>query len=162
MKSIPRRKVLALGILLSSTTLIGVTLNTSATSPAVHQIEKPSCRVDMTNTHQSTSMAEKFKVLAVKANAVVVCNQPISNLVVFINLYKKSEFGPNLLQRFTSKKISYVPANKSIKISGPIVVCTNWKETEFFSTVSSTALISGKPSRAPWRRSFAQKLACGT
>ena len=26
----------------------------------------------------------------------------------------------------------------------------------------STAVIAGKPSRAPWRRSFAQKLACGT
>jgi hypothetical protein len=39
---------------------------------------------------------------------------------------------------------------------------TNWKENEFFSTVSSTAVIAGKPSRAPWRRSFAQKLACGT
>ena len=159
---IPRRKIIAQVILLCSATFIGITLNASATSQAPHQVEKPPCRVDMTNTHQSTSMAEKFKVLAVKANVVVVCNQPISNLVVFINLYKKSQFGPTLLQRFTSKKILYVDANKSIKISGLIVVCTNWKETEFFSTVSSTAVIAGKPSRAPWRRSFAQKLACGT
>jgi len=155
---LPSKKVIS-GTILSVFLPSAILLGSFTTQP---RVSKPPCRVDMSNTHESSYFAKKFKVLSVKANAFVVCDRPISHVVVYINLYKRATLGPTLLKPFTSKEILYLPAGKRIKISGPFVVCSNWKETEFFSTVSSTAVINGKPVRAPWRRSFAQKIACGT
>jgi len=148
--------------LLTSTTLIQGSSIAFGSTPQAHSTPKPPCRVDMSNTHESTYFAEKYKIVSVKANATVICNQQIRNLVVFINLYKRSLLGPTLLKKFESSVLLLLPAGKRFKISGPFIVCSNFKDTEFFSTVSSTAVIAGHPVKAPWRRSYAQKLACGT
>jgi hypothetical protein len=157
-RSFSNKKIIS-GTVASVIIPVALFFGASSTPPSA---PKPPCRVDMSNTHESSFFAKKFKVLSVKANTSVICDKPISHVIVYINLYKRALLGPTLLKRFTSQELPYLPAGKRIKISGPFVVCTNWKETEFFSTVSSTAVMDGKPVRAPWRRSFAQKIACGT
>ena len=132
-----------------------------ASTPNSKPPAKPACRVDMNNSHISSNLLKKHKTLAVKANVKVICDKPIENLVVHINLYKSGSFGPILLKKFTSRIYSKLAPNKLLKISGPIFVCVNWKSTEFFSTVSSDAIISGEKMRAPWRKSYRFISECG-
>ena len=123
---------------------------------------KPPCRVNFSNAHISTKYATKYKVLAVKANANVICNKPLMDLVVYIELYKATFFSQQKLATYSSKVYASVPAHRRITVSGPVVACKNWKKTRFFSMVSSTAIIEGKVMRAPLQRSYPQELACGT
>jgi hypothetical protein len=135
-----------------------IALGATSTNPAP---AKPACRVDMNNSHISSRLLKKLQTVAVKANAKVICDKTIENLIVHINLYKSGTFGPILLKKFTSRTYLNVAANKQIKISGPIFVCLNWKPTEFFSTVSSDAIIEGEKMRAPWRKSYRIRIECG-
>jgi hypothetical protein len=138
------------------------TATSSAASSTPKSPPKPPCRVNISNPHESTKYGRKYFVLAVKANATVICDKPITNLIVYIDLYKRAFLTSQRLAQFKSKEYPAVLGGKEIKVSGPIVLCKNWKKTKFFSMVYSTATVGGQAMQAPWRKSFSQELECGT
>lgn len=133
--------------------------NTPSSKPSTL---KPPCRVDMQLAHESTKLRMVHNVISVKSNVTVICDRPLQNIVVNIDLYKQAIPFPILLEPFTSPVIPYLAANTKLKVSGKPFICRNWKKSTFFSEVSSTAIMDGKKVTAPPRKSFRNIVECGS
>lgn len=146
----------AVAFLLTPLSALAATPSSSAKS-----IPKPPCRVDMPLAHESTSYAEKHRVLAVKVNVIVNCDKLITHLTLHVDLFKKAFPTPIFLEPFDFNENVRILPGHPFKVSGPVFTCENWKPTAFFSEVSSTAVINGEKLTAPKRRSFSKIIACG-
>jgi hypothetical protein len=144
-----------------STSLVGspvqnpqITGNTEKKSP---------CRIEVSVAHLSTYLKEFKNTRAVKVNADSICNKPLQNLTIYVEIHKKGWLNDHLVDTFQSSEYSYVAANRKTIYEGAFVICKNLRSTEYYGIAYSRALEDGIWEFAPKAKSIKTlPLRCGT
>ena len=124
------------------------------------------CHIEVHNPHISRSMFRNQGVLAVKIDADSVCNRPMSDLVLTVEIYKIGTFGYLFQHRVAvDREIihEFIPANQKIFNIKTNALCKNNKLTEYYGIACATAIIDGqtlKTLHVMTERN--RKLRCGT
>jgi hypothetical protein len=124
---------------------------------------KPPCRIQIAHAHISKSVFLKYGVRAVKVNASSICNVPQSKVTLTVEIFKQSQFGPQLVARTVTRVpgITY-PGNK-VDNFDTWRRCKTFKETRFFGKAFAKAFIQGKWQFASDTYSIElEPLKCGT
>jgi len=124
------------------------------------------CHIEVHNPHISTSMFRNQGVLAVKVDADSVCNRPMSDLVLTVEIYKLGTVGYLFQHRVAVNRViihEFIPANQkifNIKTNAP---CKNKKLTEYYGIAHATAVVDGKTVKTLHVMTERnRKLSCGT
>ena len=118
-------------------------------SQGVYAATKPltKCHIEVHDPHISRSMFRNQGVLAVKIDADSVCNRPMSDLVLTVEIYKIGTLGFLIQHKVAvDREIvhEFIPADQkifNIKTNAP---CKNRKLTEYYGIAYATAIIDGK------------------
>ena len=105
-------------------------------------------------------------VLAIKIDADSVCNRPMTDLVLTVEIYKLGIIGYLFQHKVAvGREIvhEFIPADEkifNIKTNAP---CKNHKLTEYYGIAYATAVINGKPVKTLHVMTERnKKLRCGT
>jgi hypothetical protein len=137
-------------------------------TPEVQAETRPitKCHIEVHDPHISKSILRNKGVLAVKVDADSVCNKPMSNLVLTVEIYKIGKIGFLFQHKVAlDREIvhEFIPADKkiyNIKTNAP---CKNQKLTEYYGIAYATAVIDGKPVKTLHVMTERnRKLRCGT
>lgn len=124
------------------------------------------CHIEVHNPHISRSMFRNQGVLAVKVDADSVCNRPMSDLVLTVEIYKLGTVGYLFQHKVAvDREIihEFIPANQKIFNIKTNALCKNNKLTEYYGIACATAIIDGqtlKTLHVMTERN--RKLRCGT
>jgi hypothetical protein len=146
---------------------ISVVLGIS-TCQGVFAATKPftKCHIEVHNPHISRSMFRNQGVLAVKVDADSVCNSPMSDLVLTVEIYKLGTVGYLFQQRVAvDREIvhEFIPANQKIFNIKTNARCKNEKLTEYYGIAYATAIVDGKTVKTLHVMTERnKKLRCGT
>jgi hypothetical protein len=147
--------------------VLSITIGINACQEA-HAATKPltKCHIEIHDPHISSSMLRNQGVLAVKIDADSVCNRPMSDLVLTVEIYKLGTIGYLFEHKVAvGREIvhGFIPADEkifNIKTNAP---CKNKNLTEYYGIAYATAVIDGKPVKTLHVMTERnKKLRCGT
>ena len=147
-----------LGIVISSVLLLSLWQSSSfATSPTTN------CYIRVDNPHISTSLKRTRGVTAVKVNARSKCDKAMSNLTLYVEIYKVGFFRNELVKGEKREELGYISPNKIIKNFRTYEECTSSKMSRYFGKAFATAFIEGRQFSTPsvWSKKTVS-LPCGT
>ena len=124
---------------------------------------KASCRIEIGNAHLSTHLREAKGFIAVKVNAVSICNIPQIHVKLTVQIYKVGFFRDYLIsEKFTNPFLA-TSSGMRVKNLQTFRGCTSAKKSSFYGIAFAEALIAGQKSTAPPARSLKiVPLDCGT
>lgn len=142
---------------------MGISTSFAWSTPVPTRSPKAPCRVDVYNPHISPYFIKTKETWVLKVNAQSVCDKPMKNLVIVIELYKTGHPFDHLLSPSVSKTYSNVPAGKIIRFEETVIPCKNFKSTQYFAVAYSQAVINGETwGASPVKSQIPAPIACGT
>jgi hypothetical protein len=124
------------------------------------------CHIEVHNPHISRSMFRNQGVLAVKVDADSVCNRPMSDLILTVEIYKLGTVGYLFQHKVAfDREIvhEFIPANQKIFNIKTNARCKNRKLTEYYGIAYATAIVDGKTVKTLHVMTERnKKLRCGT
>jgi hypothetical protein len=120
------------------------------------------CHIEIDDPHFSNHIYRMTGIRAVKVNARSICNKPMRNLILSVEIHKVAILRDFLV---ASEKVSasYVGQNRSFKNEKTYVRCSSYKSSEYYGVAFAEADIEGRHLRTFHVTSEkTNKLNCGT
>jgi hypothetical protein len=126
-------------------TLIFALLDTTMAPIANAVITPPitKCHIEIDNPHFSRYIYRTKGIRAVKVNARSICNKPIRNLVLRVQIYKVGFLRDYLV---SSEEVSanYVVQNRGFENENTYVECLDQQWSKYYGIAFATADIEGR------------------
>lgn len=131
--------------------------------PSLANAPKTNCYIRVDNPHISKSLKRTKGVTAVKVNARSKCDKAMSDLTLYVEIYKVGFFRNELVNGEKREVLGYISPNKIIKNFRTYEECTSSKVSKYFGKAYATAFIDGRKFSTPfvWSRKTVS-LPCGT
>ena len=124
---------------------------------------KTNCYIKIDDPHFSEYFRRNKAISAVKINASSKCGKPISNLTLWVEIYKTGKYFDHEVAKSKFTKFGNIRPNQVIRNQKTYVECLNSKETDYYGVAYAEAMIAGKIRSTP--RVYSAKtftFACGT
>lgn len=131
---------------LNVVTLVIFTLTFGTPSNASSVVTPPltPCYIEVDNAHISKYLLRKEGVRAVKVNARSVCDQPMRDLKLTVEIYRERLLGDKLVASDSVVESRSIPGNKVIKNEKVSAKCFSSKEYKYYGIAFATAVVGGK------------------
>lgn len=121
------------------------------------------CFIEIHDAHISTTFLKREGRLAVKVNAISICNVNQNKVTLTVEIYKEGFGGPHLVARASTRPEHRKSQGFVVKNQFTYQYCKNRKKTRYFGLAKSQATINGKTYKTtPVRSENTIQLDCGT
>lgn len=158
-----KRKILTAlftAILIAISSLFSTPSNAATSHP---KALKAACRIEIGNAHLSTHLREAKGFIAVKVNAVSICNIPQIHVKLTVQIYKVGFFRDYLVSEKFTNPLLATSSGMRVENLQTFRRCASAKKSAFYGIAFAEALIAGQKSAAlPARSPKNIPLDCGT
>lgn len=129
--------------LLSALSIVILEVSTAPVADAVITPPITKCHIEIDNPHFSNYIYRTKGIRAVKVNARSICNQPMRNLVLRVEIHKVGILRDFLLAS-ENVSSSYVVQNRGFKNERTYVECLSHKSSKYYGVAFAEADIGGR------------------